>query len=63
MIGDREAREIAIELRAAEFDGSAAGLPTLRFPELDWPSARRIATERDALRRGDGDEQVGYKLG
>ena len=63
MIDDSEARDFAIELRTAELDGSAVDLPTQRFPHLDWSDARHIARRRDALRRTDGDEQIGYKLG
>lgn len=63
MIDDSDARDFAAELRAAELDGSSADLPTERFPHLDWSDARRIARERDTLRRADGDEQIGYKLG
>ena len=56
MIDDREARDFAIELRTAELDGSSVDLPSKRYPRLDWSGARRIARERDALRRADGDE-------
>lgn len=63
MIGHSEARAFAAELRTAEFSGTAAGLPTARFPGLDWIGARRIAVERDQMRRADGDTQIGYKLG
>ena len=59
----RNARDFAAELCAAELDGSSADLPTERFPHFDWPDARHIARERDALRRSGGDEQIGYKLG
>lgn len=63
MIGDSDAQDFAADLRAAEFSGTAVDLPTSRFPGFDWTAARRIACERDEMRRADGDTQIGYKLG
>ncbi len=61
---DRHAADAFAErLRNAERDGSAAPLASEIFTEIDWEGARRIALARDELRRADGDECIGYKLG
>lgn len=62
-ISDREAHEFAARLRTAERDGSAMLLASETFTDLGWDDARRIAVARDQLRRSDGDECIGYKLG
>jgi 2-keto-4-pentenoate hydratase len=54
---------LAEELRTAERDRRGVALPTDRFPDFDWDSARATARARDDLRVADGDRLVGYKLG
>lgn len=48
-----------------EAERSAIPVPFLTedHPGLDWDDARRIARATDALRRSEGENQIGWKLG
>lgn len=54
---------LAEELAAAEAAGRSIGLPSTRFADFDFTTARAVARHRDALRHADGDTMIGYKLG
>ena len=54
---------IARELRTAERTVTPVPLLSVRQPGLTWDEARAVARARDDLRRGDGDRQIGWKLG
>lgn len=54
---------VALELRTAERNRIGVPLLTERFEGLTAADARAIALAVDALRRADGDELIGYKLG
>jgi 2-keto-4-pentenoate hydratase len=63
-VGDAfDADEIARRLRWAEEEVRPLPLLTEHHPGLCWDDAREVARARDRLRREDGDEQIGYKLG
>ena len=54
---------LAEELRDAEARCVGAPFIVERYPTFGWEDARAVARARDDLRRADGDELIGYKLG
>ncbi len=51
--------------RLLEAEATAVPIPFLSEmdPSLDWETARSIARANDALRRRNGEQLIGYKLG
>ncbi|MDW3178415.1 MAG: hypothetical protein R8J94_13570 [Acidimicrobiia bacterium] len=54
---------LAVELYEAERSTVPIRFLTERYPGLEWHDARKIARATDALRRSEGETQVGWKLG
>lgn len=50
-------------LRETEPGTGHVPLFTERFPSFSWDDARAVARARDDLRRADGEQLIGYKLG
>lgn len=59
----RDPSDLAAQLREAEPGDGYVPLFTERFPGFSLEDARAVAMARDEMRRADGDEQIGYKLG
>lgn len=63
MVGSFDARAIARQLHEARLTATSIDFVTSNYPDLIWEEARAIAREGDALRRADGEMQIGWKLG